>query len=102
MELARARIGFEGDFRQKVAFEIAQVIPAWFVAQRQTKTARIFERALRSGKSQFGGEKRARAVLRGMAEGEMARSGAFATAGDHAAAMQRCDAQRIGCLSSGP
>jgi len=69
MKLARAGIGFEGDFRQKVAFEIAQVIPAWFVAQRQTKTARIFERALRSGKSQFGGEKRARAVLRGMAEG---------------------------------
>src|SRR5690242_20672451 len=96
MELARARIRLERGVGQMKLFEVSQAIKFWLRVQRQAKTARIFESALRSSEAALGGEERKHAVLRRVTEGQMARRRAFVAAGEHAASVQCGNAQSIG------
>src|ERR1044071_5451419 len=102
MELPRARIRLERRVRQMKLLEASKVIEPGLRTEGHAKAARIFEGALRPAEAALGGQERQHAVLRRMPEGQMARGRAFVAAGEHAASVQRRNAQGIGGFLRGP
>src|SRR5262245_35507952 len=95
VKLPRAGIGFKSSHRQIVELGRLQVFPSRFRAQREAKTTRIFERALRSGKALRRSQERNNAALSGATENEMTGGGAHLPGSDHAAGVEGCDAESI-------
>src|SRR5262245_24734599 len=86
VKLPRAGIGFKSDHRQIIGLGCLQVFPSRFGAQREAKTARIFERALRSGKALRRSQERNNA-LRGATENEVTGGGALMPTENHPAGV---------------
>src|SRR5262245_47765116 len=102
MKLPGTRIGFKSNRGQIIGLGRLQVFPSRFCAQREAKTARVFEGALRSGKALRRSQERKNAALSSATENEMTGGGALMPTGDHAAGVEGCDAESIRRLIQRP